>query len=83
MFRRSNLYVFLLAVNRTNLSKLNQSNLTVLHWFYLVTDTCFDSYLDHKQAVFLNMSYFIIRSNMGLYVSVKVSCNFNFCLFKS
>jgi hypothetical protein len=35
--------------------KLNQSNITVLHWFHLVTTTCFNLYLDHHQAVFLNM----------------------------
>jgi hypothetical protein len=34
--------------------ELNQSSIAVLHWFYLVTATCFDPYLD--QAVFLNMS---------------------------
>jgi hypothetical protein len=33
--------------------KLNQSNISVLRWFYLVTATCFDPYLHHHQAVFL------------------------------
>jgi high-affinity K+ transport system ATPase subunit B len=39
--------------------KLNQSNITVLHWFHLVTATCFDPYLDHPQVVFLNTSLVI------------------------
>jgi hypothetical protein len=28
----------------------------VLHWFYIVTATCFDPYLNHHQVVFLNTS---------------------------
>jgi hypothetical protein len=36
--------------------KLNQSNITVLHSFYLVAATHFDPYLGHHKAVFLNMS---------------------------
>jgi hypothetical protein len=30
---------------------LNQSNIAGLHWFYLVTATCFDPYLDHLKHV--------------------------------
>jgi hypothetical protein len=48
-----------LAVSITNCQELNQSNITVLHWFYLVTATFFDPYLDHHQAVFLNTSLII------------------------
>jgi hypothetical protein len=36
--------------------KLNQSSITVLHMFYLVTSTGFDPYLDHHGAEFLNTS---------------------------
>jgi hypothetical protein len=35
--------------------QLNQSNVTLLHWFYLVTATCFDPYLDHQAVNYPNM----------------------------
>jgi hypothetical protein len=54
--------------------KLNQSNITELHWFYLMTATCIDPYLEHHQAVFINMLLLIELSQYGyiLMLIVKI-----------
>jgi hypothetical protein len=40
------------------IKKLNQSYVSVLYWVYLVTAICFDTHLNHHQAMFLNTSLF-------------------------
>jgi hypothetical protein len=59
--------------------KLNQCNITVLHWFYLVTAACFDPYLDHRQAVFLNTSLIIELSQYRSMLVVIVKTRYDAC----